>query len=51
MEKLQKHLDEQAKKAIKRATDKMLKNKTARDIVAEEVAANLEAAPKQRKRC
>jgi hypothetical protein len=44
MEKLQKHLDEQTKKAIKQATDKMLKNKTARDLVAEEVAANPEAA-------
>jgi hypothetical protein len=47
MERLQKHLDEQATKAIKQATDKMLKNKTARNIVAEEVAANpkaLEAA-------
>ncbi len=43
MQKLQKHLDEQAKKAIKQATDKMLKNKTARNIVAEEVALNPEA--------
>ena len=47
MQRLQKHLDEQATKAIKQATDKMLKNKTARAIVAEQVAANpkaLEAA-------
>ena len=47
MEKLQKHLDAQAKEAVAQATEKMLKNKTARDIVAEKVAANpkaLEAA-------
>jgi len=40
MQKLQKHLSEQAKNAIKQAADKMLKNKTARDIVVEEVAAD-----------
>ncbi len=38
MEKLQKHLDEQAKKAIQQATRRMLKNETAEDIVAGEVA-------------
>jgi len=38
MENLQKHLDEQAKKAIKQATHRMLKNETAEDIVAGEVA-------------
>ena len=38
MEKLQKHLDEQARKAIKQATRRMLRNETAEDIVAGEVA-------------
>lgn len=38
MEKLQEHLDEQAKKAVKQATRRMLKNETAEDIVAGEVA-------------
>jgi hypothetical protein len=38
VEKLQKHLDEQAKKAVKQATRRMLKNDTAEDIVAGEVA-------------
>jgi hypothetical protein len=37
MEKLQKHLDEQAKKAVRQATRRMLKNETAEDIVAGEV--------------
>src|SRR5437899_2934273 len=40
MEKLQKHLDTQAKKAVKQATKRMLANKTSRGIVAEEVAEN-----------
>src|SRR5262249_17637261 len=47
MAKLQTHLNAQAKKAVAQATQKMLKNQTARAIVAEEVAANpkaLEAA-------
>ena len=39
MEKLQKHLDNQAKKAAQR----MLGNETSREIVAEEVAKNKEA--------
>ena len=43
MQKLQKHLSEQAKKAIQQAADKLLKNKTARDIVFEELAANHKA--------
>jgi len=38
MEKLQKHLDEQAIKAIKQATRRMLKNEISEDIVAAEVA-------------
>jgi hypothetical protein len=40
MEKLQKHLDEQAKKAVRQATRRMLKNDTSEDIVAGEVADN-----------
>jgi hypothetical protein len=47
MEKLPKHLDAQAKKTVAQVTDKMLKNQTARAIVAEKVATNpkaLEAA-------
>jgi hypothetical protein len=43
MEKVQKHLDTQAKKAVKQATKRMLNNKTSREIVAEEVAKNKEA--------
>jgi len=43
MEKLQKHLDAQAREAVAQATERMLKNKTARDIVAERVAANPKA--------
>ncbi len=38
MEKLQKHLDEQAKKALQQTTRRMLKNETSKDIVACEVA-------------
>src|SRR5207245_53661 len=40
MEKLQRHLDTQAKKAVKQVTKRMLANKTSRSIVAEEVAEN-----------
>jgi hypothetical protein len=40
MEKLQKHLDTQARKAVKQATKRMLANKTSREIVAEEIAEN-----------
>ncbi len=43
MEKLQKHLDAQAKEAVVQATEKMLKNKTTRSIVAEKVAETEEA--------
>jgi hypothetical protein len=43
MEKLPKHLDTQAKKAVAQVTDKMLRNKVARAIVAEKVVANPEA--------
>jgi len=43
MEKLQEHLDSQAREAVAHATDKMLRNKTARDIVADRVAANPKA--------
>jgi hypothetical protein len=43
MEKLQKHLGSQAKKAIAQATDKMLNNRIARGIMAERVAANPKA--------
>ena len=38
MEKLQKHLDEQATKAVQQATRRMLKNETSEEIVAGEVA-------------
>jgi hypothetical protein len=38
MPKLQKHLDEQAKKAVQQATRRMLKNETSEGIVAGEVA-------------
>lgn len=44
---LKKHLGAQAKQAVAQAADKMFENKTARDILAEQVAANpkaLEAA-------
>jgi hypothetical protein len=43
MEKVQKHLDTQARKAVQQATKRMLNNKTSREIVAEEVAKNKKA--------
>jgi hypothetical protein len=43
MEKVQKHLETQAEKAVKQATRRMLKNKTSREIVAEEVAKSKQA--------
>jgi hypothetical protein len=43
MEKLQKHLDTQAKKAVKQVTKRMLANKTSRDILAEQVGENEQA--------
>jgi hypothetical protein len=43
METLQKHLDGQAQEAVAQAADRMLRNKTARAIVAERVAANPKA--------
>jgi hypothetical protein len=43
MEKLQKHLDTQARNAVKQATKRMLTNKTSRELVAEEVAKNRKA--------
>src|SRR5205807_1584740 len=46
MEKLQKHLDEQARKAVKQATRRMLKNETSEDIVASEVADSPRALEK-----
>jgi hypothetical protein len=43
MEKLQKHLDKQTQEEVAQAAERMVKNKTARDIVAEAVAANPKA--------
>lgn len=43
MEKVQRHLDIHAKKAVQQATRRMLNNKTSREIVAEEVAENEQA--------
>ena len=43
MEKVQKHLDRQTKKAVQQAAQRMLSNETSRGIVAEEVAKNKEA--------
>lgn len=43
MEKLQQHLDKQAKRAVQQASQRMLRNQTSREIVAEEVAKSAKA--------
>jgi hypothetical protein len=43
MEKLQRHLDTHAKKAVKQVTKRMPANKTSRDILAQQVGENEQA--------